>query len=153
MIGSTILHYAIHSELGRGGMGVVYKARDTKLDREVALKFLPQDQSEDARDRFLREARAASRLNHKNIVAIHAIEQAERDFIVMEYVDGASLRDVIENDQISIGRAVEITGEIAGALARAHDAGIVHRDINAPNHDQYRRQLAALRVGRKQRRP
>ncbi len=133
MIGSSILHYEILAELGRGGMGVVYKAHDTKLQRDVALKFLPQDQSEDARDRFLREARAASRLNHKNIVAIHAIEQAERDFIVMEYVDGSSVRELVSNGPIPMERAVEITKEIADALAKAHEAGIVHRDIKPDN--------------------
>ena len=133
MIGATLLHYEILEELGRGGMGVVYKARDTKLERDVALKFLPQDQSVDARDRFLREARAASRLNHKNIVAIHAIEQAERDFIVMEYVDGSSLRDIVSGGDVPVERAVEITADLADALAKAHEAGIVHRDIKPDN--------------------
>ncbi len=133
MIGTTILHYEILSELGRGGMGVVYKAYDTKLQRDVALKFLPQDQSDDARDRFLREARAASRLNHKNIVSIYAIEHAERDFIVMEYVDGSSLRDFIAAGPIPIDRAVEIARDVADALSKAHEAGIVHRDIKPDN--------------------
>jgi serine/threonine protein kinase/tetratricopeptide (TPR) repeat protein len=133
IVGSSILHYTILEEIGRGGMGVVYKAHDSTLQRDVALKFVPDDQSSDARARFLREARAASRLNHRNIVSIHAIEQGERDFIVMEYVKGLSLRDALASDTLAPDEAARIASEIASALVTAHNAGVVHRDIKPEN--------------------
>jgi serine/threonine protein kinase/tetratricopeptide (TPR) repeat protein len=133
MIGSTIAQYEILEEIGRGGMGIVYKAHDAKLQRDVALKFLPSDQTPESRTRFLREARAASRLSHKNIVAIHAIEHDDRDFIVMEYVNGYSLRESIEKGAMSFDEAARVASEIASALAKAHRLGVIHRDIKPEN--------------------
>ncbi|MFV1980378.1 MAG: protein kinase [Rhodothermia bacterium] len=133
LVGSTILHYTILEEIGRGGMGVVYKAHDATLQRDVALKFIPDDQSTEARERFLREARAVSRLNHKNIVSIHAIERGERDFIVMEYVKGISLRSRLDNGYLPIDELARIGTEVASALSTAHEAGVVHRDIKPEN--------------------
>jgi len=136
MIGETILHYKITDKLGAGGMGEVYLAHDTRLDREVALKFLPKGvQFDDAtRHRFLREARAASKLTHPNIVALYYIEEFDgRNFIVMEYVRGRSLRDVIAKGDVTIDQALVWSREVAGALSAAHSHGIVHRDVKAEN--------------------
>ncbi|GMQ81872.1 MAG: serine/threonine-protein kinase [Rhodothermia bacterium] len=136
MIGQRILHFEILDRLGKGGMGEVYLAKDTRLDRHVALKFLPEHvrQNEHARARFLREARAASKLTHTHIAGVYSIEETdEYDFIVMEYVRGQSLRREIEENDISVERAVEISSEIAGALETAHQAGIVHRDVKPEN--------------------
>jgi serine/threonine protein kinase len=136
VIGQTILHYKITDKLGAGGMGEVYLAHDERLDRQVALKFLPAHVQSEAtsRERFLREAQAASKLTHPNIVGLYYIEQVDdRDFIVMEYVRGRSLRDVIAEGDISLEKALGWTREIAGALSAAHAQGIVHRDIKAEN--------------------
>lgn len=134
MIGQTISHYHILEKLGEGGMGVVYKAHDTKLDRDVALKFLPHHltAAADEQARFLQEARAASALNHPNICGIYSIgEDGDRQFIEMEYVDGKTLRQMvpIQKTQIAIDYAIQI-GE---ALQEAHSKGIVHRDVKAEN--------------------
>ncbi len=134
MIGKTISHYKILEKLGEGGMGIVYKAEDTKLKRAVALKFLPEDLEthEPERARFLQEAQAASALNHPNICTIHDIaEQKGQQFIVMEYIEGRTLRQMIPITKIqdAIGYAVQI-GE---ALEEAHSKGIVHRDIKTDN--------------------
>lgn len=134
MIGSTISHYRILEKLGEGGMGVVYKAQDTKLDRLVALKFLPSHVSanEETKTRFLQEAKAAAALNHSNICTIYGVEEVESQmFIVMECVDGGTLRDRIPfaKPEDSINTAIQI-GE---ALEEAHAKGIVHRDIKADN--------------------
>jgi len=134
MIGQTISHYKILEKLGEGGMGVVYKAHDTKLDRDVALKFLPHHltATADEQARFLQEARAASALNHPNICTIHAIEEQDgQQFIVMEYVDGKTLRQMVplQKSQTAIDYAIQI-GE---ALAEAHSKGVVHRDIKTDN--------------------
>jgi serine/threonine protein kinase/tetratricopeptide (TPR) repeat protein len=134
MIGQTISHYRILEKLGEGGMGVVYKAHDTKLDRLVAMKFLPHHLTADdaERARFLQEARAASALNHPNVCTIHDInEEAEHQFIVMEFVDGTTLKQKfpVENLQDALRYALQI-GE---ALQEAHVKGIVHRDIKAEN--------------------
>jgi TolB-like protein/predicted Ser/Thr protein kinase len=136
LVGSKILHYQILSEIGAGGMGVVYLAEDEKLHRKVALKFINQAIQDDpgSRERLVREARAASRLNHPNIVAIHAIEETpEHIFIVMEFVEGESLRDIVRRGEMTWERAVELAPPILSALAMAHEHGLVHRDIKSDN--------------------
>ena len=136
MIGKSILHYEIREKLGEGGMGEVFLARDTKLDRDVALKFLPPtlQQNEEAKIRLMREAQAASKLVHPNIVGTHAIEEVDgRDFIVMEFVKGRPLSDLIAEDSLTIDRTLELAGQLAGALSVAHAAGVVHRDIKSNN--------------------
>ena len=134
MIGSTISHYKILEKLGEGGMGVVYKAQDTKLDRLVALKFLPEHVSATSADleRFTQEAKAAAALTHPNICTIYGIEEADgKSFIVMEFVDGKMLEEVKSN--LSIKEALQIGIQIAEGLAAAHEKGIVHRDIKPEN--------------------
>jgi serine/threonine protein kinase/Flp pilus assembly protein TadD len=136
MIGETILHYKIIEKLGEGGMGVVYKAEDTKLKREVAIKFLPRHISanEDERKRFEIEAQAAASLNHPNISTIYSIEESDSEvFIVMEYIDGIELKDKIKSDPTEINEAVNIISQIAEGLKAAHKKGIVHRDIKSSN--------------------
>ena len=134
--GQQLLHYEIIEQVGAGGMGEVYRARDAKLDRSVAIKVLlePADQDRTARRRFLQEARAASALNHPGIVTIHAIESTDDlDFIVMEYLDGESLRDTVARGPLPLGDALDLGIQTASALSAAHDAGIVHRDIKPAN--------------------
>src|SRR5262245_41107392 len=136
MIGRKLLHYVIESQLGRGGMGVVYRALDTKLNRPVAIKVLPSDALADPtrKQRFEQEARAASALSHPNIITIHDIDTTEGvDFIVMEYVPGKSLDRVIPRRGLPLGEALHYAIEIADALAGAHLAGIVHRDLKPGN--------------------
>jgi serine/threonine protein kinase/dienelactone hydrolase len=140
MIGRNISHYQILEKLGEGGMGVVYRARDTRLDRTVAIKVVHPDAaaSPQRRERFAREARAASALNHSHIVAIHDIDRdrsegSDCDFIVMEYVDGTSLDRLLEKRLLPVPEVLDYAVQIASALTAAHAAGIVHRDIKPAN--------------------
>ena len=135
-VGSKLGSYEVLSLLGAGGMGEVYRARDTRLGREVAIKVLPAERMADEtrRRRFAQEARAASALNHPNIVTIYEIESADGiDFIVMEYVPGKSLDLLIPRQGMRLGETLRIAISIADAVARAHAAGIVHRDLKPAN--------------------
>ena len=137
MIGKTISHYKIIEEIGRGGMGMVYKAEDTKLKRTVALKFLPSEFTHDqeSKERFTREAHAASALDHNNICTIHEIDETDDGqlFIVMACYEGKTLKEKIKDHKLKTKEAIDIAMQIAKGLQRAHKKGIIHRDIKPAN--------------------
>ncbi len=137
MVGKKIFQYEIIEKLGEGGMGVVYKAHDSKLDRTVALKFLPSHLTvnDSEKERLLQEAKAAAALNHPNVCVIHDIQEfEEQQFIVMEYVDGKTLRQlIIDNSQLTIDNSFDYAIQIGEALQEAHNKGIVHRDVKSDN--------------------
>jgi serine/threonine-protein kinase len=136
MIGKSILHYKILEKIGEGGMGVVYKAEDTKLKRTVALKFLPPEfmRDKEAKERFIQEAQAAAALNHPNICTVYEIDEADgHTFIAMEYLEGQSLKDKISSGALEIEEALDTAVHIAEGLQEAHENGIVHRDIKPAN--------------------
>jgi TolB-like protein/Flp pilus assembly protein TadD/predicted Ser/Thr protein kinase len=142
MIGQTISHYKILEKLGEGGMGIVYKAHDTTLDRDVALKFLPHYLTSDPaeKERFYHEARAASALNHPHITTIYEISEHDDPsgggrqlFIAMEYVEGKTLKQLVESESLSMKKVLDIALQVCEGLAAAHEKGIVHRDIKSEN--------------------
>jgi len=134
MIGREILHYKILEKIGEGGMGIVYKASDNELKREVAIKFLPSQiaSRKEERERFKIEAQAAAALNHPNIATIHAIEQDNNDlFLVMEFIEGQELRDIVKaQDAMPLSEVVNTAIQIGEGLQAAHERGVTHRDIN-----------------------
>ena len=139
MIGKTILHYKILEKLGEGGMGVVYKAEDTKLERTVAIKFLPRHIAANSEEceRFKIESKAAAALNHPNIATIYAIEEVDDEmFIVMEYIEGQELRKIVgaENFQpLPMHDVLDYATQIASGLQAAHEKDVTHRDIKSAN--------------------
>ena len=137
MIGETVSHYQIVAKLGHGGMGVVYKALDTTLDRHVAIKFLPQQFKSDkqAKKRFIQEAKAASALNHANIAVVHEIGETPdgQMFIVMACYEGQTLKDKLDGEALSVDKAIMVASQIAAGLSKAHEKRILHRDIKPAN--------------------
>lgn len=136
MIGRTLSHYEILEEISRGGMGIVYRAHDVKLHRDVALKILPPElvEDEERKRRFVQEARAAAALQHPNIATVFEIGEADdTTFIAMELIEGEQLSDVLSRGPLSLERSVQVAQEIADGLARAHDKGVVHRDLKPSN--------------------
>ncbi len=136
MIGEAVKHYQVEALLGEGGMGVVYRARDTRLGRSVALKLLPPEltREPDRKARFLREARAASAVNHPAIAQIYDVDEAEGGlFIAMELVEGRTVRALVQARELDALGAIEIASQVAGGLQKAHEAGIVHRDVKPEN--------------------
>ncbi|MGB2768434.1 MAG: serine/threonine-protein kinase, partial [Candidatus Zixiibacteriota bacterium] len=134
--GMTVSHYKIEKKIGAGGMGEVFLARDTRLNRNVALKFLPQEYTSDpeVKSRFMREAQAGAALNHPNIITVYEVaEHQNRSYIAMEYVDGESLKDLAERKDLRLSEIMGIGMQIGAGLAKAHEAGIVHRDIKPQN--------------------
>jgi serine/threonine protein kinase len=137
MIGKTVGHYRIAAKLGAGGMGEVFLAEDTRLQRNAAIKFLPADMAADAerRQRFLNEARAASALNHPHVCVVYDVGETEDGwpFIAMEFVEGQSLDALVKQGPLEISKIVEIAMQVADALDAAHNQRIVHRDIKPAN--------------------
>ena len=136
MIGQTLAHYRITAALGAGGMGEVYRATDTSLGREVAIKVLPAAVAQDPERlaRFKREAHVLAALNHPNIAAIHGLEEADgKPFLVLELVEGENLRERLARGTIPVHETLEIATQIAEALDEAHSKGIVHRDLKPAN--------------------
>src|SRR5205823_380864 len=134
--GTKLGRYEIRAKIGTGGMGEVYLAQDTKLDRKVALKILPADVAEnkDRMRRFVQEAKAASALNHPNIITIHEIDETDSiNFIATEFIDGETLRERMRSAQMKLSDILDVAAQIASALAAAHVANIVHRDIKPEN--------------------
>src|SRR5438034_7623765 len=135
-INTNISHYRILSKIGEGGMGEVYMAQDTKLDRKVAIKFLPESLMADerARKRLVREAQAAAKLDHPNICAVHEVSEEDgRSFIVMQYVEGETLDVRMKLKPLDFSESLSIASQVADALAEAHAHGIIHRDIKPQN--------------------
>src|SRR5438128_5247582 len=135
-VGTKLGRYEIRSKIGEGGMGEVYLAQDTKLDRKVAIKILPATLAgnSDRMRRFVQEAKAASALNHPNIITIYEIDETESGhFIATEFIDGETLREHARKAPLKLGESLDIAAQIAGALAAAHAAGIVHRDLKPEN--------------------
>src|SRR5262245_60424265 len=136
LIGQKLGSYQVVSLLGEGGMGVVYKARDKRLNRFVAIKVLPPDRTSDPdrKRRFIQEARAASALNHPNIVTIHDVgSEGSTDFVVMEFVSGKTLDLLIPSKGLRLNETLKLAVQMADALAKAHSAGIIHRDFKPSN--------------------
>lgn len=139
MIGRTISQYKVLEKLGEGGMGVVYKAHDTKLQRDVALKFLPHYLTSDSneKERFYHEARAASALNHPNITTVYDINEFDNQiYLAMEFVEGQTLKNIVlamHSSPITINKILDIAIQVCDGLAAAHERGIVHRDIKSEN--------------------
>jgi serine/threonine-protein kinase len=135
-VGQQVSHYQVQEKLGEGAMGVVYRAYDTQLHRPVALKILPPEYAADPerRARLLREARAASALNHPNIVGVHEVgSDSGMDFIAMEFIEGKTLGDIIPACGLPLGQALDYAVQIADGLAKAHASGVVHRDLKPGN--------------------
>src|SRR5256885_4535797 len=133
---TNLSHYRILSKVGAGGMGEVYLAQDTKLDRKVALKILPAEVAAhpDRMRRFVQEAKAASALNHPNIITIHEIDESDSmHFIATEFIEGETLRDRLRHSPPDLTQALDIAIQVAAALVAAHKAGIIHRDIKPEN--------------------
>ena len=152
MIGRTVSHYRILSTLGSGGMGVVYLAEDSRLGRQVALKFLPASFSQEKRalERFRVEARAASSLSHPAICAIYDIGQdGDTPFIVMEALKGETLRERIAKGSLKVADVLDIGIQLADALEAAHEQGIIHRDIKPASSQRHRRHSRAARTRRR----
>ncbi len=136
MVGQTLSHYKILAEISRGGMGIVYRAMDTKLDREVAIKVLPQELVSDSerRRRFVQEAKAAAALHHPHIATVFEIDEVDGvTFIAMELIEGEKLRDVLQQERLPVARTLELVTEVAEGLALAHEKGVVHRDLKPGN--------------------
>ena len=137
MVGEHLSHYKIQSELGHGGMGVVYLAEDTKLDRTVAIKFLMPDLTTDelSKERFIREAKAAAAVEHESICAIYEIGETDdgQTYIVMPFYEGKTLKEMIAEGPVDAYKTLDIAAQIASGLAAAHVKGVVHRDIKPGN--------------------
>ena len=136
LTGRTLGHYHVLEEISRGGMGVVYRATDTRLNRDVALKVLPDDvtHNDDVRRRFLKEAQAASALEHPHIAVIHGADEVDGlAYIAMELIRGEKLSDLLTRQRLPAARSLELAAEIAAGLSRAHEKGIVHRDLKPAN--------------------